>query len=145
MQMPRNYSLEQKARLAAQKRARYARDPSRYQVQAYAWRARNPNYRQTWSQTPRGRYDNHKQRAAKRGIAFLLTFDEWWSIWDASGHWNERGNRFQNSVIGRAAMRRGRSSSDMLAGLKCNLLCTPCSPTRSRSRFHRAWPWAARA
>jgi hypothetical protein len=29
--------------------------------------------------------------ANRRGIPFDLTFDQWWAIWQASGHWNERG------------------------------------------------------
>jgi hypothetical protein len=33
----------------------------------------------------------HKWNAARRGIQFLLTFEEWWSIWQASGCWHERG------------------------------------------------------
>lgn len=32
-----------------------------------------------------------KARAAKRGIEFLLTFEEWLKIWTASGHLHERG------------------------------------------------------
>jgi hypothetical protein len=42
---------------------------------------------------PRARYFNHKARAKRRGIPFLLTFDEWWKIWQDSGHWEERGIR----------------------------------------------------
>jgi hypothetical protein len=29
---------------------------------------------------------------ANRGIPFLLTFGEWWQIWNESGHWPERGS-----------------------------------------------------
>jgi hypothetical protein len=41
----------------------------------------------------RDKYNDHKHRAARRGIPFLLSFEEWWSIWDGSGQWNNRGNR----------------------------------------------------
>ncbi len=32
-----------------------------------------------------------RRGAKKRGIAFHLTFEEWWDIWQSSGHWHERG------------------------------------------------------
>jgi hypothetical protein len=47
-----------------------------------AWRARNPE---------RTAYGRHKQRALARNIPFLLTFDEWWDLWEASGKWEQRG------------------------------------------------------
>lgn len=33
----------------------------------------------------------HARGAKKRGIEFKLSFDDWWGIWESSGHWNERG------------------------------------------------------
>lgn len=44
-----------------------------------------------WKQSPKGRYSDHKKRARSRGIPFLLTFSEWWNIWESSGKWEERG------------------------------------------------------
>jgi hypothetical protein len=41
--------------------------------------------------SPIGRYDQHRVHAKRRGITFDLTFDEWWSIWQESGKWEERG------------------------------------------------------
>jgi hypothetical protein len=41
--------------------------------------------------TPRSRYSNHKACAKRRGIPFDLTFEEWFAIWEASGHFEERG------------------------------------------------------
>ena len=32
-----------------------------------------------------------RARARKRGIDFLLTFEEWFKVWDDSGHLHERG------------------------------------------------------
>jgi hypothetical protein len=32
------------------------------------------------------------RQAAGRNIPFLLTFEQWWDIWQQSGHWHERGN-----------------------------------------------------
>lgn len=38
------------------------------------------------------RYCQHRDNTAKRdGIEFNLTFDEWWNIWQQSGHWEQRG------------------------------------------------------
>jgi hypothetical protein len=39
----------------------------------------------------RGKYRSQKVAAVRRGIPFLLTFNEWWRIWQGSGHWHERG------------------------------------------------------
>jgi hypothetical protein len=39
--------------------------------------------------------------AAKRGILFLLTFEEWWEIWQKSGHWHERGSGLGQYVMAR--------------------------------------------
>ena len=37
------------------------------------------------------KYYDHKHNASKRNVDFLLTFDEWWKIWQDSGHWEDRG------------------------------------------------------
>lgn len=36
--------------------------------------------------TPKGKYSKHKTSARRRGIPFLLTFDEWWGVWEP--HWH---------------------------------------------------------
>lgn len=46
-----------------------------------------------YEKTPGGQYVRHKQNARRRGVAFELTFEEWWGIWTDSGHWSQRGNR----------------------------------------------------
>ena len=43
--------------------------------------------------SPGGKYARHKAAANYRGVPFLLTFDEWWSIWMRSKRWNMRGCR----------------------------------------------------
>lgn len=40
---------------------------------------------------PRDRYNQHKYNATKSGREFRLTFDEWWDIWEKSGHYEDRG------------------------------------------------------
>jgi hypothetical protein len=37
------------------------------------------------------RYHQHKSNARTHGTEFLLTFEEWFEIWEKSGHLHERG------------------------------------------------------
>ena len=37
------------------------------------------------------RYRGDRDKARSRGVQFLLTFDEWRNVWDASGKWAQRG------------------------------------------------------
>lgn len=39
----------------------------------------------------RNKYHVHKAGAKRRNIPFLFTFEQWWDIWQKSGHWAERG------------------------------------------------------
>jgi len=52
-----------------------------------------------YKQTPRGKYTQHKMNAAARGITFLLTFAEWWAIWEKSGKWEQRGHKLDDYVM----------------------------------------------
>jgi hypothetical protein len=47
------------------------------------------------------KYNEHKRSAKQRGIPFLLTYDEWLAIWQASGHFDERGKRRGNYCMAR--------------------------------------------
>ena len=58
-------------------------------------------YQRQWFKSPRGRYHQHKSKATARGIPFLLTFEEWWDIWQASGKWKQRGTRRDQYVMAR--------------------------------------------
>lgn len=42
-------------------------------------------------QTPTRAYASQKHNASRRGIEFQIALLDWWNIWQASGHWNERG------------------------------------------------------
>jgi hypothetical protein len=53
----------------------------------------NAAYYKVYRRSPRGRFDKQKYHAKRRGIAFRLTFAEWWAIWQDSGHWAERGRK----------------------------------------------------
>tara|TARA_R110000744_G_scaffold89570_1_gene174097 strand:+ start:316 stop:723 length:408 start_codon:yes stop_codon:yes gene_type:complete len=39
--------------------------------------------------TPKARFVDHRINANRRGVEFLLTFEEWWAIWEP--HWEGRG------------------------------------------------------
>jgi hypothetical protein len=43
-------------------------------------------------------YRMHRQRAACRSIEFHLTLWEWWTIWNESGRWEQRGTH-QNEYV----------------------------------------------
>jgi hypothetical protein len=45
-------------------------------------------------------YVTQKKRAKRRGIAWeFINFDQWWGVWQRSGHWAERGNKDGNSFV----------------------------------------------
>lgn len=56
-------------------------------------------WQRAYNATPRGAYQRHKADAKKRHIQFLLTFKQWWSIWES--HWDERGHGKDKLVMGR--------------------------------------------
>jgi hypothetical protein len=66
----------------ARQRARRADNPGKARMAWQVWIEKYP---------AKYAYNAHKCSAKKRGIPFLLTFDEWWTIWDASGNWEQRG------------------------------------------------------
>ena len=47
------------------------------------------------------RYNEQKYAAHGRGIQFSFTFEQWWDIWDKSGHWEDRGCRKDQYVMSR--------------------------------------------
>lgn len=55
------------------------------------WNAKNPTYMKEYRESPKGRYKMHKKNSEKRGVPFLLSFDDWWALWEASGKWELRG------------------------------------------------------
>jgi hypothetical protein len=50
---------------------------------------------------PKDAFRNHRSRAKRRGIPFLLTYEEWLSIWEASGHLHEKGRGADKYCMGR--------------------------------------------
>jgi hypothetical protein len=53
----------------------------------------------------RVRFRSHIRGAVQRGIPFLMTFEQWWSIWQQSGNWHERGRGNGKYVMARFADR----------------------------------------
>lgn len=49
----------------------------------------------------RQKYAAQRHSARKRGIAFLLTFDEWLDLWIKSGKWSNRGRYRGNYCMAR--------------------------------------------
>ena len=51
--------------------------------------------------SPRRRYTQQRWHSAERGIPFLISFEVWWALWQASGHWHERGSHLLQYVMAR--------------------------------------------
>lgn len=76
----------------ATRRAYLAKNPEKIYKAVAAWRAANPE---------KTAYMKHRQDAKMRGVPWLITFEEWWSVWDASGKWPERGHCSGQYVMAR--------------------------------------------
>ena len=61
-------------------------------ARAREWAENNPE---------RAAFKSQRSSAAKRGVQFLLTFEEWWAVWDASGKWEQRGRLKGQYVMAR--------------------------------------------
>ena len=110
------------------------------QVQDYQeWLA----YQRQWFKSPRGRYHQHKASAGKRGIEFLLTFEEWWDIWQASGKWEQRGRRRDQYVMARlgdVGPYERHNIRICLVGENVGESNQKCdNPTEQRSAVMKAW------
>jgi len=93
---------DSRAKMRAYKRAWYTDNRARLGAKKRAWRAANPektieasrkNHAQRREHPQRYAFTNQKDAAKRRKIEFLLTFDEWWAIWVASGKFERRGVR----------------------------------------------------
>lgn len=87
----RSVSTERKREQAAKKRddacmRKYGCTHEQYQILMGI--QRNAESR---DRGPIGAYARQKNSAAQRGIPFTLTLWQWWTIWQESGHWEQRG------------------------------------------------------
>lgn len=62
-------------------------------------RTRRAEALKRYSQTPKGKFRQHKQNAARRGVPFFLSFDEWLAVWLESGHYDQRGNQTAHGFV----------------------------------------------
>lgn len=51
--------------------------------------------------SPKQRYSQQRKEAFRRGIPFLLTFDDWWKWWQEDGRWLRRGRNKESLVMAR--------------------------------------------
>lgn len=58
-------------------------------------------------------FQGHKDTATQRGIPFLLTFEEWWEIWQQSGHWHQRGRKRGQYCMARCGDRGAYEASNV--------------------------------
>lgn len=66
---------------------------------AYSRTDKRKTWRLLYNQMPRAKFNVHKATAKQRGIAFLLTFEQWWSLWEP--HWSNRGVGVTEMVMAR--------------------------------------------
>jgi hypothetical protein len=91
----REWYAANKEKMLAYQRAWYAANPDKAKEKArknLAQKRQNPQLLA---------YNAHIGNARQRGIAFLLTFKEWWAIWEASGKWEQRGYHRGQYVMAR--------------------------------------------
>jgi hypothetical protein len=58
--------------------------------------SQSANYR-----TPAYKFRQQRSSAKARGVDWLMTFEDWWGVWEASGKWHLRGHRDGQYVMGR--------------------------------------------
>lgn len=88
----RAYYAANRERINTLRSASYAATTAQRREAIYAWRKANPEM---------FAYIQHRGHARKRGVPFLMTFKEWWSIWNVSGKWSLRGQRKGQYVMAR--------------------------------------------
>lgn len=63
------------------------------------WRAENPERYVLHRTSPKRRYGMHRSNARERGVAWELSFDQWWSLW--APYWDKRGPKRGQFVMSR--------------------------------------------
>src|SRR5262245_11518524 len=100
-------------------------------------------YNRQWFKTPLGRYHRHKSSALYRGIEFLLTFEDWWNIWQTSGKWEQRGRQRDQYVMARfgdqGAYERGNVKICLVGENIAESNRDMDHPTERRSAVMKAW------
>ena len=55
--------------------------------------------------SPESKFKKHQAVAKQRGLAFTLTFAQWWALWEP--HWSRRGKGSQDMCMCRKADKGG--------------------------------------
>jgi hypothetical protein len=76
----RTYYEKNKDKIKETEKARYHKNPAPAKERSRAAAG-----------TPKCAYWGKRANAKKRGIEFLLTFEEWWELWEP--HWDNRGGK----------------------------------------------------
>lgn len=63
------------------------------------WKQIHDAAQRRYRQTPKGKFAAHRGNAITRGIEFLLTFEQWWALWEK--FWNKRGANAKGYVMAR--------------------------------------------
>lgn len=58
-------------------------------------------YQERYNQTAKGKFVRQKANSKTRGIDWQLSFEEWWSVWEKSGKWEQRGKKSQEYCMAR--------------------------------------------
>jgi hypothetical protein len=97
--------------LRAKKRAWFAANRDARSAYEREWRAANPERTRELLAKAASKwqaanpilhaYKDHKARAKRRSIAFLLTFEEWKTLWLESGKFDQRGKGQDNYCMAR--------------------------------------------
>lgn len=56
-------------------------------------KAEKQEFTRLYGRWPFVAFIEQRKNSKRRCIAFAMTFQQWWNIWQKSGHWNERGRR----------------------------------------------------
>jgi len=89
------------------RKAWYEANREREREKSKVWREANPEQQhellKAWREAnpERAAFHRHRGHAKQRGIAFLLTFSEWFAIWRESGKWAQRGYHKGQYVMAR--------------------------------------------
>lgn len=87
--------------------------------------------------TPIGAFRNQKRNAIARGIAWNIKLWEWWSIWQQSGKWDERGRAADAYVMCRFRDEGGYEIGNVyIATLRHNSSVQPNNPYRTGHPDH---------
>lgn len=91
----------------------------------------------TASSTPLGAYTSQRSNAKSRGIAWNLVFWEWWSIWQESGKWEQRGRAADAYVMCRFRDDGPYEIGNVyIATLRHNSSVQPNNPSRTAHPDH---------